>query len=70
MGMPLFLSHFLDILDSFVFWEGIGRGLLYGMFIVYLSYVEGCLRLGFFVSLVEKYYIKLICNVLFGNIIY
>ena len=34
-----FLSHFLDILDSFVFWEGIGRGLLYGMFIVYLWYI-------------------------------
>ena len=52
-----FLSHFLDVLDSLVFWEGIGRGLLYGMFIVYLwyiypifivylSYVESCLRLG------------------------
>ena len=55
--MSLFLSHFLDVLDSLVFWEGIGRGLLYGMFIVYLwyiypifivylSYVESCLRLG------------------------
>ena len=33
MGMPLFLSHFLDVLDSFVFF---GRGLGEGCFMVCL----------------------------------
>ena len=43
---------------------------VYPIFIVYLSYVAGKERLGLFVSLVEKYYTKFICNVFFENIIY
>ena len=43
---------------------------IYPIFIVYLSYVVGKERLGLFVSLVEKYYTKFTCNVLFENIIY
>ena len=43
---------------------------IYPIFIVYLSYVVDKERVRFFISLVEKYYTKFTCNVLFGNIIY
>ena len=41
--MPLFLSHFLDVLDSFVFfggdWERVALWYVYSIFMVYLSYI-------------------------------
>ena len=50
---------------------------IYSIFMVYLSYVYSMFILccsiegvRFFVGLVEKYYTKFTCNVLFWNIIY